>query len=169
MKEKILKLRAEGKSYKEIQYELNCSKGLIAYYCGDNQREKALSRQRKFRSIKKNILKTKIDFFRSKIRDFKLLDTEDGSCQDNSYNDFYLKIISDPVCYLTGRVIDLEKPRTYQLDHIIPKFKGGSGNIDNMGLTCREANMSKFNMTLEEYLSLCKEVLENFGYSVTKS
>ena len=31
-----------------------------------------------------------------------------------------------------------------------------------MGMTCPEANASKSDLTLEEYLNLCKEVLENF-------
>ena len=35
-------------------------------------------------------------------------------------------------------------------------------------MTCPEANASKSDLTLEEYLNLCKEVLENFGYTITK-
>ena len=39
-KENIFKLRAEGKSYREIQAELGCSKGTIAYHLGENQKER---------------------------------------------------------------------------------------------------------------------------------
>lgn len=39
---KILALRTEGKTYNQIRDELNCSKGTIAYYCGDGQKEKVL-------------------------------------------------------------------------------------------------------------------------------
>lgn len=70
-------------------------------------------------------------------------------------------------CYLTGRIIDLTKD-PYEFDHITPYAKGGSCTIDNLGITCPEANRSKTNLTLDEYLSLCKEVLENFGYTVIK-
>ena len=70
-------------------------------------------------------------------------------------------------CYLTGRDIDIEKDQ-YALDHIIPVSKGGSNEIDNMGLTCVQANSSKSDMTVDEYLALCKEVLEYNGYIVTK-
>jgi hypothetical protein len=53
MKEKILKLRKEGKTYNEIVEILGCSKGTVSYHCGVNQKEKA--RQRRGR-IKKGIL-----------------------------------------------------------------------------------------------------------------
>lgn len=68
-------------------------------------------------------------------------------------------------CYLTGRSIDLEKDN-YQLDHKIPVSKGGTNDISNMGIACPEANYSKSDLTIEEYLNLCKEVLLNFGYKV---
>lgn len=35
-----------------------------------------------------------------------------------------------------------------------------------MGITCPEANASKSDLTLSDYLNLCKEVLLNFGYKV---
>jgi len=70
-------------------------------------------------------------------------------------------------CYLTGRDIDLLKD-DYCLDHIIPVCKGGSNDLDNLGITCPEANYSKAALTLDEYLNLCKEVLTHFGYKVIK-
>jgi len=45
MREQILKLRLEGKTYKEISAILGCSKGTIAYYCGKGQKEKTRKRQ----------------------------------------------------------------------------------------------------------------------------
>lgn len=39
-KEEILRLRAEGRSYREIEKELGCSKGTIAYHLGDGQKNK---------------------------------------------------------------------------------------------------------------------------------
>lgn len=50
MKERILALREQGKSYREIQEELGCSKGTIAYHCGAGQKDKTLSRQHDRRS-----------------------------------------------------------------------------------------------------------------------
>ena len=36
LKNQVLTLRAEGKSYRAIQKELNCSRGTINYHCKDN-------------------------------------------------------------------------------------------------------------------------------------
>mgnify|MGYP002507808179 CR=1 FL=1 len=70
-------------------------------------------------------------------------------------------------CYLTGKEIDLTKDK-YELDHIIPVSKGGSNTLDNLGITIPLANSSKSSMTVEEYLEMCKTVLTNFGYTVSK-
>ena len=35
MKEEILRLRQEGKTYTQIQDILGCSKGTISYHCGE--------------------------------------------------------------------------------------------------------------------------------------
>ena len=39
-KDEILRLREEGKTYKEIQDELGCSKGTISYHLGEGQKLK---------------------------------------------------------------------------------------------------------------------------------
>ena len=36
LKHKVLTLREEGKSYRAIQKELNCSRGTVNYHCKDN-------------------------------------------------------------------------------------------------------------------------------------
>ena len=40
MKEQILQLREQGKTYDEIKEQLGCSKGTIAYHCGEGQKLK---------------------------------------------------------------------------------------------------------------------------------
>lgn len=44
MKDEILKLRAQGKSYNQIIEELGCSKSTVSYHCGKGQREKNKAR-----------------------------------------------------------------------------------------------------------------------------
>lgn len=44
VKEDILRLRAEGKSYNEIVQKLNCSKSTVSFHCGSGQKDKAYSR-----------------------------------------------------------------------------------------------------------------------------
>lgn len=46
MKEEILKLRSQGKSYSEIQKELGCSPGTISYHCNEKSKEKAKLRSK---------------------------------------------------------------------------------------------------------------------------
>lgn len=60
MKEKILKLRNDGKSYNEISKILNCSKGTISYYCQNIENNKNLiniNKQKKNINQIKNIIK----------------------------------------------------------------------------------------------------------------
>jgi len=42
-KQEILKLRDEGKTYREIEVLLDCSRSLISYYCNPTQAKKAMS------------------------------------------------------------------------------------------------------------------------------
>lgn len=49
MKEQILQLRSEGKSYREIQKELKCSRSLISYYVNPNGKSSNLERQNRNR------------------------------------------------------------------------------------------------------------------------
>jgi hypothetical protein len=44
LKEKIVALRSQGKTYNQIKAELNCSKGTIAYHVGPGQKEKTGAR-----------------------------------------------------------------------------------------------------------------------------
>jgi transposase len=52
-KENILILHAEGKSYRQIQEILGCSKGTIAYHLGKGQIEKTRTRTTRSRTLAK--------------------------------------------------------------------------------------------------------------------
>ena len=52
-KEDILKLHGEGKSYRQIQKILGCSKGTIAYHLGQGQKEKTRARTTRSRTLAK--------------------------------------------------------------------------------------------------------------------
>ena len=128
---------------------------------GKNQKEKCRIRARKYRKQKDQVVRRKVfQFLRPKIREFKL-NNERTKTGGDPYSDYINKILKSPTCYLTGSLINLEDGSTYQLDHITPISKGGDCSCDNMGLTLRNANMSKFDMTLSEYISLCKKVVNN--------
>lgn len=187
MKEQILELRKQGKTYDEIQRILNCSKGTISYHCGLGQKENNLNRQRKRRS-KLHPYSSKIeDFFRvkqrksfipktttflqkqlrEKIYKFQKRDNPNMK-QTFDFNDVIDKFTEKPKCYLTGDDIDIYQPSSYQFDHIIPKSRGGSDTLDNLGITTKQANLAKGNMTPDELIFFCKKVLENNGYQISK-
>ena len=55
-KDKIIQLHKEGKSYREIQGILGCSKGTIAYHLGPGQKDKTKERTNRNRTIGKRKL-----------------------------------------------------------------------------------------------------------------
>ena len=188
-KEQILKLRADGKTYKEICDELGCSKSTVGYHCGEGQKEKNQQRQRALR--KENVLLKKVDNFkhpsanrhnrrkenvnsnsvklmRHKADDFQRRDGNKLGERniEFSYHDI-LEIYGEQTeCYLTGRLIDLRQPRTYNFDHKVPAAKGGDNSLQNLGICTREANNGKSDLMVEEFIQLCKEVLEHNGYEI---
>lgn len=184
-KEQILALRAEGKTYNEIVSIVGCSKGTVSYHCGDGQVEKTASRNRTRRAS--NPLIKKLDTFKSKSRSFRersnlrqknrlgywkvwtFVDAEKSSDMDFTIKDVIDIHGDNQFCYLTNRPVDLADGDTYQLDHVQPRSRGGSNSIDNLGLVCPEANSAKGKMTLEEFVSLCYDVVENVERLIEES
>ena len=166
MKEQILELRAQGKTYDEIAEIVGCSKGTVWYHCTDNGKEKAKERKRRNRLEKP--LSKKITNFRYKVANFKRTSPETDKEVLISYEDVFNKISENPYCYLTGRSLNILDTKSYHFDHIIPASKGGKGTLENLGITCKEANQAKSDLSVEDFLLLCEEVLKHNGYEVNK-
>lgn len=64
------------------------------------------------------------------------------------------------ICALTGRSLTLAEA---DIDHIIPKSRGGTTTIDNLRWVWSRANEAKGNMLDEEFLSFCHQVAEWLG------
>lgn len=62
-------------------------------------------------------------------------------------------------CALTGRRLD----RSAQLDHKLPKARGGDDRLSNLQWLCEDANLAKRAMTDDEFASLCGEVMRWIG------
>lgn len=62
-------------------------------------------------------------------------------------------------CALTGRRLD----RTAQLDHKMPKARGGGDEATNLQWLCCEANLAKRDLTDAEFAVLCEDVMRWIG------
>ena len=179
-KNDILKLRKQGKSYKEIASILGCSRSVISYHCGKGQTEKNRVRSQK-RGWRHHFTKKITQFksrctaegyrlFRNKVKTFKRKTpnahkpTPSTSRVNNISQQFYAedvinKIGTHPVCYLTGRKLNLKDTSTYTFDHRVPTALGGTNDLENLEVCCSEANHAKACLSLEDFYSLCEEIL----------
>jgi 5-methylcytosine-specific restriction endonuclease McrA len=191
IRDKILELWSKGLSKNAIKRQLNCSIATVCYHCSDSFRERRLKQN----SIYKKVygLQTKIThFIRSSMKKYerkihihkqslqkRLLGKINKFKQIVKKHNGVLSMISieqvknllqeKPYCYITGRPINIYDTSSYQFDHIMPASRGGAATIDNLGFTCKEANLAKNDRTIAEHLQYCKEVLVHHGYTITKS
>lgn len=61
MKDAILKLRGEGKTYMQIKAEVGCAVSTVSYYCGEGQKEKTIKRNKKRSKNKKELIQKFFD------------------------------------------------------------------------------------------------------------
>lgn len=69
------------------------------------------------------------------------------------------KYIQTDTCAYCVRSFTENNPRWF--DHIIPRCLGGSNEADNISICCRECNLSKAGLSLNEWVELCRRVVEN--------
>jgi len=178
MKEKILELRNEGKSYREIQKILGCSKSTISYHCGNGQKEKTKNRTKKRRENKiveklERFKYRKLRYKKESVRKFNKRDNGIKGRVNKDYDlnftwlDIIEKFNENTICYLTGININLFEG-DYQLDHIVPVSRGGNNSIDNLGITHPIVNQMKGDLTPEELIEWCIKILEFSNYKVMK-
>jgi len=176
LKSEILRLRAEGKSYNEIAKELDCSKSVISYHCSPKEGEKTRLKKRnktiehklsrKITAFKSRCTKDNYRTFRAKVKTYKRSGKSNFThsivhnvSESFTTKDVIAKLGANPVCYLTGKKIDLNQPHTFQFDHIIPTSKGGTNDLDNLAICVSEANFAKGDLNLNELYSLCEDIL----------
>lgn len=174
MKDKILKLREEGKTYSEIKKIVGCSLSTISYHCGNGQKERAYERVKEKREDK---LLEKVERYRNrngnlKFRDFQRRNGTNTLTNKQEKNftvqEAKEKIGNNPICYLTGEKINLDDPKDYHLDHILPVNKGGKNTLDNLGLLKSDINKMKNDLTVDELITNCVKILQYNGYKVKK-
>jgi len=73
------------------------------------------------------------------------IEYQQGTLQGYEIREYLLEKFGRKCCYCGKENIPLE------IEHIIPKSRGGTDRIDNLCLSCRECNQKKGNMTAEEF------------------
>lgn len=175
LKEQIKELRAQKLTYQQIADLLKCSKGTVCYYINPKQKLNTRIRARVWKS--KNVLKNRIfSFLYRKERNsrpktikstslqalkYKIYNFFDGEYMSISVNQIIEQLEANPFCYLTGEKIDLTQPQTYELDHKIPKSKGGLNDLNNLGLCTTQVNRAKYDSSVDEFVAMCKKVVEH--------
>lgn len=177
--DKIHQLRSQNKSYQQISQILQCSKSVICYHLGKNQKVKTRNRAKKLHPYLKKVYKftSTTDIhdkytienqrtqraISDKIRNFGK-DIIGGKTVYKpatfGLSDVLDKFGEKPTCYLTGTPIDIHQPASYAFDHIIPRSRGGDNSLDNLGLCTSEVNHAKYNMTPDEFINLCNSVVK---------
>jgi len=169
-KEEILRMGSEGFTYSQIAKELGCSKSTISFHLGKDQKTKNNKRVKKYKEDNPMITKISNYKIRKKIntgcRDFQ--DRGNSIDEKFSTDDVILKMGSDPKCYLSGRKIDINDPKSYCFDHIQSVYKGGDNSLNNLGICNPDANIAKGTLSVSELILLCIDILEYQGYTVTK-
>lgn len=149
-KEQAAKLKRLGHKYSEIAKKLKVDYHVVYLFLHGKSPVKCRT------EIEENLYQKMLRFCRTQVTKKKTKYTQDFTIQE-----LLNKIGPNPQCYLTGEAIDLTKPETYSLDHIIPRSKGGDNSLSNCGLATREVNQAKSDLTPEEFKALCMKVINH--------
>lgn len=186
LRSQILNLHEQGYTQKEIANILKCAKSAVSYHIYPNERLNCIRRtknnpiyrkitsylssyKREYKIYKRQInlaIQKKIYFFMYLKKKYK---GKQMSKLPITKNDVINKFGENPVCYLSGKKLNWEDASTYSFDHKLPISRGGESTIDNMGICDYKVNQCKNNLTPEEFIQMCKDVLLHQGYAITKS
>lgn len=188
LKPKIKQLDKEGFSYKEIANKLNCSRANVYFHLRKGFKEKCYQNTVKYRKtnhpfvskiesfltrtyIPSKINSTNKKYISSKIHDFSRIIEGKKRMRGKKLfttQDVLNKFSDNPRCALTGKEINILEPSTYHFDHKQPVSRGGDNSLDNLQLLSKEVNFAKRDMLNEEFIELCKQVLQHQGFKIIK-
>lgn len=177
LKDKILELFNQGYDYMDIVYKLKCSSSVVSYHLYPEQRLKALARgkdklktshpiHRKIYAFLANYTykKRKCNLLvglKKKVRGFQMRTNDKLTDNKFTVEELLIKLGDNPRCYLTGTPIDLYDFKSYQLDHVIPRSKGGDSSLENANICLAHVNKAKNNLSVDEFIEMCKSVVEH--------
>lgn len=184
---RVLELRQKGLSLNQIAKEIGCVKSAVMYHCVKGYKQRAISRIDGKRKIAHPYWRKLETFQREKahFRTYKNPKIAIRKCISRKKQNFLSrgkqmntkftvedvinKFGDSPRCYLSGELLNLTKPRSFNFDHIIPVSRGGNNSLENLGLCTKKANEMKGDMTPDELINMCKKILEHQGYQISKS
>jgi 5-methylcytosine-specific restriction endonuclease McrA len=159
LKEKILELRSQGKTYDQIKAVLSCSKSTISYHCNEEQKLKSALRRASRREDK---VLTKFEAFKYHTKGVNNKFTHYKERGNGEYDLTLVQvkslILKTPNCYLCGFGIDYTDPATFNFDHKLPVSRGGLNTLENLGIACKSCNYGKGDLTPEEFIEMCERV-----------
>jgi CRISPR/Cas system Type II protein with McrA/HNH and RuvC-like nuclease domain len=170
-KEQIISLQSEGKTLAEITKITNLPKTTVRYHLSAKERARVRTHSIQYRA--QNPILRKIDAFNQRSKkafDNKITHFHRFSKGEQKATiELVLKTFgSNPTCYLTGDTLDLANPDSYSFDHKTPVSKGGDNSLSNLGICRMDVNQAKSDKTPEEFIELCKQVLQHNGFDVVK-
>ena len=185
LNKQIKALRQKGYTFNQIAKKLQCSKSTVSYALRKKTRDVVKLKQENMLLYKKHIFNKIYTFHHSTSavkkqhwyinktprQISKAISTKASTFQKPmifNYKDVYAKYGDHFPCALTGRPIDFNKPNTYEYDHIIPTSRGGDNTLNNLQIVCPEVNRAKQNLTDDEFIDLCKEVVIHGGHKIYK-
>jgi 5-methylcytosine-specific restriction endonuclease McrA len=173
LEQQVKDLRLQNFTYRQIAGKVGCSLGVIgsildgthiAYGTKEKKPPKKYVYVHNATPTVKRIISLRLGNFRGRQKD--------GSTgRKNSYLSTQAvldKIGSNPICYLSGRSLDLNDRKSFALDHIIPATKGGDNSLDNLDIVHSDVNKAKNNLLNEEFIQLCLDVVTHNGYDCIK-
>ena len=122
-------------------YYPRIGKSTLAYHLNEKTRKKQLKATRKRQQTPMYKFKKKIQ------RKFDIV----GMSDDNLFKHLGKE------CYLCSKKINPLKTGTWEIEHIIPIISGGSGHVNNLGMSCKPCNRAKSEYSIPEYIEYIEQ------------
>jgi 5-methylcytosine-specific restriction endonuclease McrA len=122
-------------------YYPRIGKSTLAYHLNEKTRKKQLKATRKRQQTPMYKFKRKIQ------RKFDIV----GMSDDKLFKHL------GTCCYLCSKKINPLKTSTWEIEHIIPTISGGSGHVNNLGMSCKPCNRVKSEYSIPEYIEYIEQ------------